>query len=214
MDIKEHKKTFQLERLILFIDAVFAIAITLLVIELKLPEMDIVNNSTLTDALIQTIPHFFSFLLSFMIIAIYWVSHHRMFYYVIDYDKKLIWLNLFFLFFIALMPFSSNVYGVYSGFNAAFLLYVFNISMLALFNFTMYGYISKPKNKLSHGLENPRLVSYFKARSWVVPMCFGIGVIISLLSTTRWVIGLSRMSPLLIIIGMRIIRKKYADVAV
>src|SRR6187455_2588959 len=96
----ELKKAFQLERLILFSDAVFAIAITLLVIELQIPEMEEVSNRALGKALIHTIPHFFSFLMSFMIIGIYWVSHHRMFYFVIDYDWKLLWLNLLFLFFI------------------------------------------------------------------------------------------------------------------
>jgi uncharacterized membrane protein len=213
MDIREHKKNFQLERLILFSDAVFAIAITLLVIELKLPETDISSNAALTDALVQTIPHFMSFLLSFLIIGIYWISHHRMFYYVIDYDKKLIWLNLLFLFFIALMPFSSNIYGVYSGFNAAFLLYVANISMLALFNYRLYGYISRPEKKLSHGLDNKRLVKYYQARSWIVPLCFGIGVVITTVTTEPWLVAISRMSPLLIFFGMRIIRRRFRDVA-
>jgi len=213
MDIKEHKKNFQLERLILFSDAVFAIAITLLVIELKIPELEELNNQAMTNALIHTIPHFFSFLLSFMIIGIYWKAHHRMFYYVINYNGRLLWLNLFFLFFIALMPFSSNIFGVYSGLNTAFFLYVSNISMLALFNYLLYGYISHPKKKLSHGLENRRLVKYYQARSWIVPLCFGIGIIIALLTTSPWGIVISRMTPLLIFPGMRLIRYKFKDVA-
>ena len=212
MDIKEHKKNFQLERLILFSDAVFAIAITLLVIELKIPKMEEITNHALGNALLHTIPHFFSFLMSFMIIGIYWTAHHRMFYYVIDYDGKLLWLNLLFLFFIALMPFSSNIYGVYSGLNNAFFLYVSNISMLALFNYILYGYISKPGRKLSHGLENPRLVKYYQARSWIVPLCFGIGVVMALFTTSPWGIAFSRMSPLLIFPGMRIIRYKFKSV--
>ena len=212
-EIKEHKNKFQLERLILFSDAVFAIAITLLVIELKLPELEGVNNKTLAHALVQVLPHFFSLLLSFMIIGIYWVAHHHMFYYVIKFDKKLLWLNLFLLFFIVLMPFSSNIYGVYSNINTAFFLYVFNISMLSLFNYLMYNHISKPGKNLSHGLENPRLVKYYKTRSWIVAACFGIGVLISLISSSAWAIALSRMSPLLIIPAMRIIRKRFIDVA-
>jgi len=214
MDIKEHKKTFQLERIILFSDAVFAISITLLVIELKLPDIEQVTNSTLANALLCIWPHFFSFVLSFMIIGIYWMAHHRMFNFVTSYDNKLIWLNLLFLFFIVLMPFSSNIYGVYAGLNTAFILYVFNISMIALFNFLLYHYISRPSKKLSHGLENPRLVRYFKIRTCIVPASFGIGLIISLFGSSFWVITLSRLSPLLIIIGMRRVKKIYADVAV
>lgn len=212
-EIKEHKNKFQLERMILFSDAVFAIAITLLVIELKLPELDEVNNKTLATALLHVFPHFFSLLLSFLIIGIYWAAHHHMFYYVINYDKKLLWLNLFFLFFIVLMPFSSNVYGVYSNINTAFLLYVFNISMLSVFNYLMYHHISRPGKNLSLGLENPRLVKYYKTRSWIVALCFGIGVLVSLFFPTRWGIAISRMSPLLIIPAMKIIRKRFNDVA-
>lgn len=214
MDIKEHKKSFQLERIILFSDAVFAISITLLVIELKLPDIEEVTNSTLANALLNTFPHFFSFVLSFMIIGIYWIAHHRMFNFVINYDNKLIWLNLLFLFFIVLMPFSSNIYGVYGGLNTAFSVYVFNISMIALFNFLLYHYISKPKKKLSHGLENPRLVKYYKIRTCIVPACFGIGLIVSYCGSSGWVITLSRTSPLLIIVVMKILRRIFADVAV
>ena len=214
MDIKEHKKTFQLERIILFSDAVFAISITLLVIELKLPTLEQVTDSTLVNALLCIWPHFFSFILSFMIIGIYWVAHHRMFNFVTNYDNKLIWLNLFFLFFIVMMPFSSNIYGVYGGLNTAFSLYVFNISMISFFNFLLYHYISRPTKKLSHGLENPRLVKYYKTRTCIVPVCFGIGLIISFLGTSSWIIIMGRMSPLLIIPGMRIVKKIFADVAV
>jgi TMEM175 potassium channel family protein len=212
MDIKEHKRNFQLERMILFSDAVFAIAITLLVIELKIPELSIVSNRTLANAILHALPHFLSFLMSFMVIGIYWVSHHRMFFYVINYNQRLIWLNLFFLFFIALMPFSSNIYGVYNGLNTAFFLYVLNISMVALCNFFMWNYISNPKNNLSHGLENPRLSLYYKLRAGTVPFCFFIGVIISLVIHSGWGIALSRMSPMLIFPAFSIIKRKFTDV--
>ncbi|MEO8445988.1 MAG: TMEM175 family protein [bacterium] len=212
MEIKEHKKSFQLERIILFSDAVFAIAITLLVIELKLPEMKEVSNKFLAEGLVHIIPHFFSFFLSFMIIGIYWLAHHRMFNYVINYDSTLIWLNLFFLFFIALMPFSSNIYGVYSVLNTAYILYVFNITMLALFLILMYNQISKPGKNLSSGLENRGLVRYYIARAAVVPFCFLIGLIITLVFETGWSIAVSRMSPILIFPAMRILKRKFSDV--
>src|SRR6187399_622664 len=111
MDVTEHKRTFQLERMILFSDAVFAIAITLLAIELKFPEIENATNKQLTEELLRVLPHFLTFFLSFVIIGIYWIAHHRLFYYAINYDTRLIWLNLFLLFFIALMPFTSSIYG-------------------------------------------------------------------------------------------------------
>src|ERR1700712_3926928 len=103
----ELKREFQLERMILFSDAVFAIAITLLVIELKVPEIEksVVTEEKLLDALAHLIPKFFGFVLSFMFIGIYWTVHHRLFGYVVNYTPKLVRLNLLFLFAVALMPF-------------------------------------------------------------------------------------------------------------
>ncbi len=212
MEHHEHKKAFQIERLILFSDAVFAIAITLLVIELHLPDLSENSNHGLLEAMVHTIPHFISFVISFMIIGIYWIAHHRMFYYLTDYDSRTLWLNLLLLFFIAMMPFSSNIYGIHFDLDAAYFLYFLNISMISYFFYRMYVHISKPEKKLSKGLENPRLVSYYKWRSLVVPICFGIGVGLSVLLTSPGLKMMSRMAPMLIFIGMRIIRKRYADV--
>lgn len=212
MEQHDHKKAFQIERLILFSDAVFAIAITLLVIELHLPELSEFSNKGLIEAMVHIIPHFISFVISFMIIGIYWIAHHRMFYYLTNYDQGTLWINLLLLFFIALMPFSSNIYGIYFDLDAAYILYFLNISMISFFFYRMYIHISKPEKHLSKGLENPRLVSYYKWRSLVVPICFGIGVAISLCLTSPGLKMMSRMAPMLIFIGMRIIRKRYADV--
>ena len=95
----EHRKEFQLERMVLFSDAVFAIAITLLVIEIKIPEIhENVSDNALLHSLGHLIPKFAGFLITFMLIGIYWTIHHRMFGYVTAYTGKLLLLNLVFLF--------------------------------------------------------------------------------------------------------------------
>ena len=95
---QELKKEFQLERLILFSDAVFAIAITLLVIEIKVPELhgEDVSEQALLHGMVHLIPKFIGFFISFILIGLYWTIHHRMFGYVTDYTPKLLWLNLAF----------------------------------------------------------------------------------------------------------------------
>src|SRR3569833_1571675 len=84
------KKEFQLERMILFSDAVFAIAITLLAIEIKVPAIDrhIATEAMLLHSLDELIPKFIGFFISIYIIGLYWTIHHRMFGYVINYNKK------------------------------------------------------------------------------------------------------------------------------
>src|SRR6186997_1119600 len=120
MDNKLHnelRKEFQLERMVLFSDAVFAIAITLLVIEIKIPELhgEHITDKALLKELKHLIPKFLGFIISFMLIGIYWTVHHRMFGYVTNYTPKLLRLNLLFLFFIVLMPFSTGFYSEYAG---------------------------------------------------------------------------------------------------
>src|SRR5437660_409606 len=111
----ELKKEFQLERMILFSDAVFAIAITLLVIEIKVPPIDrhIATDDMLLKALDDMMPKFIGFFLSFIIIGAYWINHHRIFGYVISYSRQLLWINLLFLLMIVLMPFSTAFLSEY-----------------------------------------------------------------------------------------------------
>ena len=153
----ELKKEFQLERIILFSDAVFAIAITLLVIEIKIPELhENVSNTALLHSLEHLIPKFLGFLVSFMLIGLYWTIHHRMFGFVTAYDRKLLLLNLVFLFFIALMPFSTGFYSEYAGpelfrqqLKVPLTFYVLNFCCVGFTNYFMWRHITNPKNKLA-----------------------------------------------------------------
>ena len=171
----ELKKEFQLERLILFSDAVFAIAITLLVIEIKIPEIHekpITDNAVL-HKLKELIPKFVGFLVSFLLIGQYWIVHHRMFSFVINFTDRLIWLNILFLFAIALMPFSTGFYSefVLRGVVTPVIFYTANIALLGLANFLMWRYLSNQKNNLTENLT-PALSKYFSLRALTVPVIF------------------------------------------
>ncbi len=145
-----NKKHPQLERIILFTDAVFAIAITLLAIEIKIPELHEVNEHTALVALNHLIPRFVGFIISFLVIGIYWIAHHKIFSYVIDFDRKLLWLNLILLMFIVLLPFSTGYYSEYVSLKLPFLIYGLNIFLVGLLQARIVNYVAK--NELSHGL--------------------------------------------------------------
>src|ERR1700744_6089437 len=109
MSTKHHtealEKEFELERMILFSDAVFAIAITLLVIDIKWPELP--ESRAGVDKLQLLKPTIFGFLgfaLSFFFIGKSWAIHLRLFRLLRKYDQGLINLNLLFLFFIVIFP--------------------------------------------------------------------------------------------------------------
>ena len=173
----ELKKEFQLERLILFSDAVFAIAITLLVIEIKIPEIHEkpVTDNAVLHKLAELIPKFVGFLVSFLLIGQYWIVHHRMFSFVINFTDRLIWLNILFLFAIALMPFSTGFYSEYvlRGVVTPVIFYTANIALLGLANFLMWRYLSNQKNNLTENLT-PALSKYFSLRALTVPIIFVI----------------------------------------
>lgn len=171
----ELRKEFQLERLILFSDAVFAIAITLMVIEIKVPEVHegIVTDQTLLHKLAELIPKFIGFLISFLLIGQYWIVHHRMFGFVINFTDRLIWLNIFFLLAVALMPFSTAFYSEYVMTNTMtpVIFYTCNIAMLGIINFLLWRYISNPKRNLSENLS-PTMAKFFSKRALIAPVIF------------------------------------------
>lgn len=96
-------------RLLAFSDGVLAIVITILVLELKVPS--VTESSTLADALSEVRPTFVAFVISFFIVGAYWVWHRRTFSSVRYANTVLVWLNLFALFSMALIPFATGLLG-------------------------------------------------------------------------------------------------------
>lgn len=204
----ELKKEFQIERLILFSDAVFAIAITLLALEIKVPPIDrhIATDEMLLKSLDDLMPKFVGFLLSFFFIGLYWSIHHRMFGFVVNYTRKLLWLNLFFLLAVVLMPFSTAFYSeyIFRLLKTPLLLYAGNITFLGIMNFILWRHITNPAYALTEGLSDAEK-KYFSIRALTVPCLFILIVVLYLF--VNKVVAL--YVPLLIPFIMRIFKKFY-----
>jgi len=105
-----------LERLVFFSDAVMAIAITLLALEIRLPALpEGVSDARLWSALGTIGASYLSYAISFGVIGLYWMAHHRTFRAVVRYDGLLMLLNLLLLFFVAFIPFPTAVLGEYGN---------------------------------------------------------------------------------------------------
>ena len=115
-----------------FSDGVFAVAITLLALEIKVPEA--AAGRSLTEQLGALWPQFASYILTFFIVGVYWVAHHLMLAAAKRIDKTLLWLNLLFLMCIVLIPFSAQLLGQHSRVPVAVMAYGANlvVSSLAL----------------------------------------------------------------------------------
>jgi uncharacterized membrane protein len=102
-----------LERLVFFSDAVLAIVITLLVLPLA-AEVDLSQGAGLAHQVWALWPRMLSFVISFLVIGQFWISHHRLFVLVRRYDQRLLWLNLIFLLTVSFMPFPTALVGARS----------------------------------------------------------------------------------------------------
>ena len=216
----ELKKEFQLERLILFSDAVFAIAITLLVIEIKIPDNhENVSDKLLLRSLGHLVPKFMGFLISFMLIGVYWTVHHRMFGFVTGYTRKLLLLNLVFLFFIALMPFSTGFYGEYAGpelyqqqLKVPLTFYVLNFCCVGFTNFFMWMYITNPKNKVAEPPVEILTARLAKLRSFLVPFIFLLMLPIAYLTNVNYAVWVPMLIPITLRLMQKRIKKKYNQI--
>lgn len=178
-----NKLHYQLDRISFFTDGVFAIAITLLVIEFKVPVIEHPTDHALWDRLAHMGLLLLGFLISFCIVGYYWSVHHRIFGYVEKYTSKLIWLNLMFLFSVVLLPFTSGLLGEYASETALHLpygIYVANICLTASMNAILWFYVSNPKNEiLTHTISRDRILLGFYF-TLVVPVLFVISFAVSL----------------------------------
>ena len=181
----EHKETFQLERLAFFTDAVFAIAITLLILEIKVPKVQGEQHSDklLWESLLSMIPEFIGFLVSFYVIGLYWFAHHSMTKYLVRTSRKLLWNNLLFLLPIILMPFSTDLLGESENatLRLPIIVYSLNISLAGILNFRLWTIIGNPKNNISSAM-NSIVLKYNKIRSLIVPAIFVCTMILSFIT--------------------------------
>lgn len=193
---KESRLDFQLERFSFFSDGVFAIAITLLIIEIKVPAIEHATNEELWHSLSEMSLKFLGFLISFAIVGHYWSVHHRIFGYIQKYNATLLWLNLAFLCTVVLLPFSSGLIGEYSSdlhLYIPYVVYVVNVCLVGLMNCILWLYISNPKKSfLTHTISNAR-IRLGVYRSLVIPIVFLFSLLIFFISPV-----VSRFIPLII----------------
>lgn len=175
---KNEKDTSRVEA---FSDGVIAIAITLLVLELKVPDTDSV--AALAKALLAEWPSYFAFLLSFMTIGIMWVNHHRIFNLVRRVDHKALILNAALLLTISVVPFPTALVAHQLGHPGdwlAVLIYSLWGLIIALVFTALWRYIVSPKNDLLNvPYSHPEVVAIHKQYRYG-PVFYVVATLISL----------------------------------
>lgn len=187
------------ERLLFLSDGVFAIAITLLVLEIALPHITgsyQAQEQEFPGALWGLWPQILTYALTFLIAGVYWMSHQRVFEYLVRADAFLAWLNIFFLMSVALLPIPSNILGEYGAHGPAVRFYALSLMVpglliIALWWYATYHHRLVDKN-LSTGIIRHRLERYV-----IAPVVFLLAIGLSYINP-----HVAGVSLLLVVIGV------------
>ena len=173
----------ELDRVAFFSDGVFAIAITLLVLEIRLPEPIPGSHPDLSGALLAELwPDFYSFLISFWFVGTLWIAHHRVFHYIRGYDRGLLLLNLFFLMWIVLLPFSSTLLSRYEDQQMAVIIYAAHVAVAELALAWVWRYASRTPLLMDARLMDERQRKYNELLVVALPLVFALSIGVSFIS--------------------------------
>ena len=158
-------------RILALSDGVFAIAITLLIIAIAIPATT--SDAGLPDALLRLWPRYLAYILSFLVIARFWVTHHLAFRLINRYDTTLVWLNLLLLMFVAFLPFPTAVLGEHVGSPAAAVLYGASVCLAGAASAAYWWYASGRGKLLRPDVGRVRIRA-LRARGLTGPVLFGL----------------------------------------
>jgi uncharacterized membrane protein len=186
-----------LERLTILTDGVFAIAMTLLAIELALPESaQHLSRYDLLRALLATWPHVFAYVQSFSILALFWLVNHRLHRVLWRVDQPYLLLHLLFLLFIAFQPYPTSVFGAHFFDPVAFLFYTSVLMLTGTIRWVTWWYATQ------HALLNPELraeqIGYFHRLLAATPILF---LLLSVVNLWDLVSGAGR-GPIIVATGL------------
>lgn len=159
------------DRVVQFSDGVFTVALTLLVVDLAVPDLAPgFSEADLRRALEAQFPNVEAFLLTFWVVAAYWLTHHRHFVLIHRYDGRLLLLNLVFLMTIVFIPWPTAVLGHYGSYVTSWVVYASAMAAIGLAATALWWYGSG-----DHGLADgvtPRLRRYYAVRAFIQPAMF------------------------------------------
>jgi uncharacterized membrane protein len=167
-------------RLEAFSDGIIAFAITLLILEIRIPDLGpSVDNSTMLKAIFGLLPNFAVYVISFVVCTVWWISHHTFIHDLHSVNRRLLWVNNLFLMLIAFIPFPTGLLGHHPGQPVATAFYGCICAMTGLAFWLMRWYAS-----LHAGLMKPEIPHAAHRRrvriSLLSPVLYGAGAIMSL----------------------------------
>jgi uncharacterized membrane protein len=170
-------------RLEAFSDSIIAFAITLLVLEIHVPDLPrAASNGEMLRAIGALLPNFAVYLISFAVCAVWWVSHHGLIHDVEQVDRPLLWANSLFLMLIAFLPFPTGLLGHHPRQAVAAALYGVVCALTGISFWLMRWYASIPGRLMKPSIDAALLRRRVRI-SMLSPCCYLLGAATSAVST-------------------------------
>lgn len=164
-------------------DGVFAIVMTILVLDLRVPE--VVASGGLASDLAALWPRFATYFISFIVLGVYWFAHHQIFFFLDRVNRTIVWLNIVFFMGVALVPFAASLLGSHPEDRLAIAFYGILLALLALLGYGIWWYMTGDRGLVDHELD---AVLVKKIRMWflggpaVMPVAIGLSFVNTFLS--------------------------------
>ena len=146
------ERTHDPSRVLALSDGVFAIVITLLVLEVHVPELS--QGQSLSAALAEVRPSFNAFVITFILTGMYWVAHRDLFALIRRIDRGLVWLNILFLLPLCLLPFGAGMLGRYEQEPVALRIYGLVLVAIAVMRLVIWLYATNRPHLLWQRLDD------------------------------------------------------------
>jgi uncharacterized membrane protein len=187
-------------RLEALVDSVFAFAMTLLVISLAIPQMPKSEAAAeLPPYIAGMVPEFTSFIIAFLLLAVFWTVHHRNFRFLHTIDSRVLWLNIFILISIVLIPFTTSVSGDYPDVLVAVILFHLNLLAIGLLFAAHWYYITHTSRLVGPAIDE-NTARCGSDKSLITPVIAAIAIILSFLSPSNSMFTYLLIPPCVLIV--------------
>jgi uncharacterized membrane protein len=177
-DSRKHR-FLTIDRIKSLTDCVFSIVMTMLIFDIKLGSFgDRTDTTDLALKIINLGPKMESYFITFLILGLFWITHHHIFHFIKWVDRGLLWFNIFFLILICLIPFSMDLVITYPHDKVATLIFGLNMVLVSTQIFFIWKYATRDHHLIDHNLD-AKIIQCISKSTFYSTVIFGVSIFAS-----------------------------------